>query len=282
MIPTAAMKTQLKTTMRRIRSIYSKLVYAFSLADLERVLNDLGLAAGDTVLVHSAYDAFVGFTGKPTEVIGALQRSVTLDGILMLPTLPFTATAVSYAQQNPLFDSARTPSRTGLLTELFRRMPAVVRSVHPTHPVAIWGREANAVAANHHSAKTPCGAGTPYTRLLARNGKILLLGADISSLTFYHSVEEILEERFPVSPFTAEEYVLMSRLVDGTLVITNTRLYEPSVSKRRNLYKLVPHLKRRGAWYERRLGRMNVVLLNAREVLDTVGDMANKGIFCYE
>lgn len=278
----AAVKARVKTSMKRAWSMYAKVVYAFSLTDLERVLKDLGVTGGDTLMVHSAYDAFVGFTGRPTEVLGVLQRSVTTEGILIVPTLPFTGTAVSYAQEDPIFDPARTPSRTGLLTELFRRMPGVVRSVHPTHAVAIWGQEAEALAAQHHLARTPCGAGTPYAQLLERRGKILLLGADISSLTFYHTVEEILEESFPVSPFTTQEYLLRSRMSDGTLVVTKTRLYEPSVSQRRNLYKLVPHLRRRGGWREQRLGRMNVVLLSAQDVLDTVRAMAHKGSFCYE
>ena len=278
----AALKARVKQQLRRARSVYAKVFHAFSPADLERVLRDLGVAAGDTLMVHSGYDEFAGFAGKPTDVLGVLQRIVTADGILMVPTLPFTGTAVAYAQGNPVFDPARTASRTGLLTELFRRMPNVVRSIHPTHAVAVWGQDAAAVVADHHLAGTPCGAGTPYARLLERGGKILLLGADISSLTLYHTVEELLEERFPVSPFTKHSYRLKSRARDGALIETESRLYEPSVSKRRNLYKLVPYLKRLGTWRERRLGRMRVVLLDAQDVLDSVRAMADKGIYCYD
>jgi aminoglycoside 3-N-acetyltransferase len=170
----------------------------------------------------------------------------------------------------------------GLLTELFRRMPNVVRSIHPTHAVAAWGKDAAAIVADHHLARTPCGDGTPYARLLERRGKILLLGVDISSLTFYHTIEELLEARFPVSPFTNETYRLKSRARDGTLIETETRLFEPSVSKRRNLFKLVPYLKDRGAWREKYLGKMDNVLLNAQDVLDAARAMADKGEFCYD
>jgi aminoglycoside 3-N-acetyltransferase len=278
----AALKARIKQHIRRARSVYAKVFQAFSPADLERVLRDLGVAAGDTLMVHSGYDEFAGFAGKPTDILGVLQRIVTADGILMAPTLPFTGTAVAYAQGNPVFDPARTASRTGLLTELFRRMPNVVRSIHPTHAVAVWGHDATAVVANHHLAGTPCGAGTPYARLLDRKGKILLLGVDISSVTFYHAIEELLEGRFPVSPFTVQTYRLKSRTRDGELVETETRLYEPSVSKRRNLLKLVPYIKSRGAWREKRLGRMAVVLLDAQDMLDAVRALADKGTYCYD
>src|SRR5881397_1311983 len=44
--------------------------------------------------------------------------------------------AYFYVQKNPKFDLRRTPSKVGPLTEVFRPLPSVVRSLHPTHPVA--------------------------------------------------------------------------------------------------------------------------------------------------
>jgi aminoglycoside 3-N-acetyltransferase len=282
MTATIALKARVKKSLRRARSLYAKTFQSFEPADLERVLRDLGVAAGDTLLLHSSFDAFAGFTGKPTDALAVLQKLISTNGILMVPTLPFTGTAVGYAQGDPVFDPARTPSRMGLLTELFRRMPNVVRSIHPTHAVAAWGKDAAAIVADHYLARTPCGDGTPYARLLERRGKILLLGVAIDSLTFYHTIEELLEPRFPVSPFTQDTYRLKSRARDGTLIETETRLFEPSVSKRRNLFKLVPYLKQRGAWREKHLGRMDIVLLNAQDVLDAARAMADKAEFCYD
>ena len=122
----------------------------------------------------------------------------------------------------------------GLLTELFRRSPGVVRSIHPTHPVAIWGYDANVIATGHHLAQTPCGVGTPFEALLKRHGKIALLGTDISALTFYHMLEEAIERDLPLGPFTDEVFHLRSRTRDGLILDTNGRLFEPAVSRRRN------------------------------------------------
>jgi aminoglycoside 3-N-acetyltransferase len=277
-----ALKSGVKRQLRLLQQRYVQTFHAFTPADLRTCLATLGIASGDTVLVHSSFDAFGGFKGKPSDVIAALMDAVGPAGTLLMPTLPFTGTAVAWVKDHPVFDAARTPSRMGLVTELFRRSPAVVRSVHPTHPVAAWGRDAAAMIAGHHLAGTPCGTGSPFARLLERRGKILLLGADISSLTFFHLTEELLEPQLPVSPFTQETFHLASKQKDGTVVATDTRLYEPAVSRRRNLYKLVPELKQRNAWREKRVGHLTATLVGAEEVYNAVVALAARGIYCYD
>ncbi len=276
------LKSRIRKQVKSLRHFVVNVFQSFTVEDLRRKLAALGIGAGDTLLVHSSFDAFEGFQGKPSDVIGALQALAGPNGLLMMPTMIFSGTAVDYARSNPLFDVQRTPSRMGLVTELFRRSPGVVRSVHPTHPVALWGRDAEAVATGHHLALTPCGAGSPYAALLARRGKIVLLGTGINVLTFYHMLEELLEAELPVSPFTTEVYRLRSKLRDGQIVETECRLFEPAVSKRRRLGKLVPFLKASGAWREARVGRLPIVVLGAEDVERTVRQMIKQGIHCYE
>src|SRR6202043_3771999 len=100
----------------------------------------------------------------------------------------------------------------------------------------------------------PCGRQTPYGRLLDQNGKILFLGTDISAMTFFHTVEEILEPKMPFSPFTKDVFTLQSRDAQNRILTTSTRLFEPQYSRRRNLEKLVRPLKQQGWWRDARLG----------------------------
>ena len=272
----------LKARLKQTRRSYIKSFHAFSAVDLARGIAALGIGAGDTLLVHSSFDAFLGFTGRPTDVIAVLQSAVGANGAVLMPTLPFGGTAVEYARRQLVFDVMRTPSRMGLLTELFRRSAGVVRSVHPTHPVAAWGRDAVALVEGHHMAHTPCGNGSPYARLRERRGKILLMGTGIGVLTFFHTIEEVLEQKLPASPFTDEVFHLQSRDNSGNIVATHTRLFEPGVSRRRNLDKLVPELRRRGAWRERRTGCLQLIGLDAEDVFETVSAMAETGTYCYD
>lgn len=277
-----SLKTRAKKHGKAFRRFVSSTFRSFTPADIQRTLTEHGIVCGDTVLVHSSFDAFEGFQGKPTDVISVLQRVVGDQGVVMMPTMTFSGTAVAYARTNPLFDVARTPSRMGLLTELFRRSPGVVRSIHPTHPVAIWGKDANAIARGHHLASTPCGVGTPFEALLKRDGKIILLGTDIGVLTFFHRLEEALEHELPVTPFTDEVFHLRSKDPDGQILETHCRLFEPAVSRRRNLYKMVPYLKKSGAWREARVGGLIIIILGAADVDKVVRSMNRQGIYCYD
>src|SRR5881396_3779069 len=150
--------------------------FAFTPADLNSALRHLGVVPGDVLMVHSAFDRFLGFQGGPVHVIRALQEVVGAGGTLMMPTIPFQGTAVEYALRDPVFDVRQTVSRMGLITEVFRRCAGVLRSIHPTHSVAVWGKPAAEIIAGHERSDTPCGRLTPYARLLDYDGKILLMG----------------------------------------------------------------------------------------------------------
>ena len=203
------------------------------------------------------------------------------EGTLLLPTLPFSGSALEYVESNAVTDLKKTPSRMGFLTEIFRRLPGVTRSVHPTHPVAAWGRDAEAMLAGHATAASPCGVGTPFHRLLEMDGKILLAGASIHAMTFYHCIEELLEDRLPVAPFTEEVYEMQTRDADGELHATSNRLFEPGVSRRRDCGRMVPYLRGRGVWHAGRVGRLPLIVLSAREVLATAEAMLEDGLHCY-
>ena len=275
-------RTGVKSFARDLRARYAGALHSFGPADLVQELRRLGLCEGDTLLVHSSFDAFEAFTGRATDVVALLQQIVGANGILLMPTMPFSGTAVDWAREHPSVDLRRTPSRMGLVSEIFRRSPGVVRSVHPTHPAAAWGSGAAAFVSGHHNAATPCGVGSPYHRLLEREGKILFLGADLDSLTFFHTAEELLESRLPVSPFTTEQFHLTCIAPDGTTHETRTRLFEPSISRHRNLHRLEPELERHNALKRRKVGLLPIATLTASAVMEATAALAERGIYCYD
>jgi aminoglycoside 3-N-acetyltransferase len=263
------------------RANYVRWRYCFDPDQLGAALARVGLHPGDTVLVHVSYDRFLGFTGGPATVIEILQRLLKPQGTLLMPTLPFSGSALEYVNKRIITDLKRTPSAMGLVTELFRRMPGVLRSCHPTHPVAAWGAGADRLTRNHHECATPCGAGSPYLRLLEVDGKILFLGADISAMTFFHGIEEVIESKMPVSPFTRDWFDLETRGHAGVMYMTRTRLYDPSLSARRDVSLLLPELIRNSAWRTERLGLLDIALTKATDVLRACEQMAEQGLFCY-
>ncbi|MEO5331936.1 MAG: AAC(3) family N-acetyltransferase [Magnetococcus sp. YQC-5] len=276
-------KRRIKGQLKQYRLGFVRWRYGFGPDELSLALQQLGVAKGDVLMVHSSMDRFEAFTGKTSEILTVLRATVGHAGLLLMPTLPFTGTALEWVQSNTLFDVQTTPSRSGLLTELFRRSPDVVRSVHPTHAMAALGERANRFCQDHAICTTPCGIGSPYAKLLETNGKILFLGAPLESMTFFHTVEAILEPRMPVSPFTSETFQIQSRTATGDLVTTTTRLFNPELSRRRKMALMIPCLQSRpGEWRHARLGTVDLLLLNAQGVLTTLTDMAARGQFCYD
>lgn len=275
-------KQTIKAWLKRVRLGLIRRFRGFDANDLISALRRLGVEPGQVIMVHSSFDQFEGFEGKPSDIIDALQEIVGPTGTVMMPTIPFTGSALTYVKSGTVFDVRRTPSKMGLVTEIFRRSANVVRSVHPTHAVAAWGARAEQMTASHGSATTPCGLGSPFAQLLDHNGKTLLLGTGIGAMTFYHTCEELLEKDLPFSPFTTETFTVKSKDAHGVVVTTTMRLFDPGWSRRRNLQRLVPVLRARGAWHSTKIGNLEAILLDARAVLEACRAMAQQGQYCYD
>ena len=152
------------------------------------LLNDLrraGICQGDTLIVHSAYKSTGGVQGGPAAVIAALQKAIGAEGLLAIPTFTF-------GHYQP-FVVAESPSRVGAITEVFRTMPDVVRSTHPSHSMAFWGKDARAIAAAHENT-AGLDAGSPY-HLASRHSRAFLLqiGTTGTTNSFVHVCEAVLD-----------------------------------------------------------------------------------------
>jgi len=273
-------KARVKSWLARRRAAYIRTFFSFTTDDLLAALRRLGIERDDVLIAHTSFAQFEGFRGGVADAIRTLQAAVE-DGALLIPTLPFDGAAIDYIKSGAVTDIARTPSRMGFITEVFRRLPGVTRSIHPTHPIAVWGKEAAGIATGHHAAASPCGIGTPFHQLLERKGKILLAGVGIRTMTFYHCVEELLEPDMPFSPFTDTWFEATSKGPDGRIYATRMRLFDPDVSARRDPELMIEPLKQRGFWRHARVGRLDLVVLHATEVLATVREMAAEQKFCY-
>jgi aminoglycoside N3'-acetyltransferase len=275
-------KKALRGPFRKIRASYVRLRYGFGPGDLLVFLRQSGINPGDAVFVHSSMEGFKGFRGTAAEIIQVFQEAVGSGGTLLMPTLSFAGTAIDYARQNRVFDPRTTPSQVGLLTELFRRSPAVIRSLHPTHSVAVWGKDQEWWTKDHPLAATPCGRGTPYARLLERDAKIVMAGLSIAPLTFFHFAEEVLAPQMPFDPFTTEHYTMRYRVNGEIFETAAMRLYNPAVSKRRNLAPLAAELRKAGYWREGKVGSLQAPVLGAKHIMQTLEEMARGSVFCYD
>lgn len=276
------LKRSIRSRLKKLELWYARRFHSFTPQDLEDGLRRLGVRDGDALMVHSSFDSFAGFTGNLMDVISALQRAVGDSGTVLMPAIPFRGSALAYVRERTVFDVRRAPSRMGLITEIFRRLPDVNVSVHPTHSVAARGALAEALTSDHHHAQTPCGRGSPFHKLFELGGKTLLLGVGIGAMTLYHAVEEELQPEMPFDPFTAESYRLECIAPSGERVTVETKLFDPEMSRARDLTVLDRRLRSAGKWREHKVGRVRMTLLDANDVFEQARELAGEGIFCYE
>src|SRR5262245_49521807 len=90
-----AIKRQFKQAWLR----FVRTNHAFSRQDLLSGLRKLGVRQGSVLLVHSSFDQFTGFDGTATDVNRTLLESVATPGTVLMPTLPFSGTAIDYVSR---------------------------------------------------------------------------------------------------------------------------------------------------------------------------------------
>lgn len=172
-------------------------------ASLTEHLQRCGLAAGQTVLVHMAMSKLGWVMGGAQAVIEALIAAVGPTGTIVMVTNSNDNTDPSewsnppipeswwqaYRDHAPAYDPAKTPTRgMGVVPELFRTWPGVLRSSHPAFSLAAFGRNAAQLTANH-TLHEDFGHDTPIGKLYQLDGHVLLLGVDHFNNTSLHHAE---------------------------------------------------------------------------------------------
>lgn len=153
----------------------------------------LGVKESGVLLVHSSLKSLGDVTGGAESVIRGMNHALGEQGTLLMPALTYkTVDGI----KNDEFSAKDTPSDVGALTEYFRTMPGVVRSVSPTHSVCGIGKYANEMLGEHHLDNTPCGPHSPYRLLSQIGGQILLIGCSLGTNTSMHGVEELVEPHY--------------------------------------------------------------------------------------
>lgn len=166
-------------------------------------LRDLGVRAGDVVMVHASLKK-LGCAAAG--VIAALDAAVDVDGdgvwLMVLGDDDAFAWVNERAEAEraalltdaPVFDhvAARAQLDVGLLAELMRQAPGTVCSDHPEGRFGARGRRAGAFVDDVPFCDY-YGPGSPLQRFADASGKVLRLGADDNTITLLHYAEYLCD-----------------------------------------------------------------------------------------
>jgi aminoglycoside 3-N-acetyltransferase len=236
-----------------------------------------GVRKGDVLFVHSSIDG-LAMDIPPRRILQLLLDTVGPEGTILMPSYP-KLTSYAFLKSGQVWDVRRTPSYSGLLTEIFRRMEGTRRSLHPTKSVAVRGPLRDELIGEHHTDIRPYGAASPYYKFVAHGGRAIGIGVSVRYIAFIHAIDDHLAERFPVTTYRGA--ALSGKVVDysgtqrevSTLAHDIRLAYDPVGLLRRH----VPREQAHSLTYKNR----EFFYADARAVFDTGVRLAQQGITIY-
>ncbi len=186
--------------------------------DLERLLNNLGVTAGDTLILHTSLKSFGYLIGGAAMLIDTVLNCIGPEGTLVMPSQSVNNMNPKFWQYPPVpqdwhddiretmlpYDPQRTPvdDALGAVVAYFYRYPNVHRSAHPLYSFCAYGRDAEKIVENH-PLDYGLGTESPLQKLYDAGAKILMLGTTFETNTSLHLAEYFvnrpdIEESAPV------------------------------------------------------------------------------------
>ena len=199
---------------------------------LARDLDQLGVMTGNRLIVHTSMRSLGWVNGGAVAYVQALQDAVGSTGSIVMPTQSgdysdpsgwrHPAIPVEWVAEvkrtMPAYDPAVTPTwRMGTVSELFRTLPGVIRSNHPSGSFAAWGQGAEQIIADHGAQRI--GEESPVARLYDLDGRMLLVGVGYNRNTCFH----YSEYRAVATRYVPE---LMPLVIDGSVEWTEVNEIE--------------------------------------------------------
>jgi aminoglycoside 3-N-acetyltransferase len=242
--------------------------------DLIKHIKEIGIQPTDTLLVHSSMKAIGDVEGRADTVLDAFMEYMK-PGLLIFPTHTWDRIGVD----NSVFDYRKEDSCVGILSNLFRKRPGVLRSLHPTHSVAAYGKDAAEYIAGEELRDTPCPRNGCWGKLYDRNAKILFLGCSLKCNTTVHGVEEWND----IPNRIADQHILLKIVLpDGTVMDRPMRRHHSTVPSVSDHYdKLEAPMLHYGIARKGKIGNAVSTICDVRPMTDMVSSFLkrNPGLF---
>jgi len=159
-----------------------------SRSEIDSGLRELGVQAGDVMLVHSAMRTMGQVEGGAQTVVDAMLGVLGPTGTLVVSTFTFA----HEASDNPVIDPATDRSEMGIITEAARLHSEARRSTAFRHSFAAIGKRAQLLAEND-PAMSPFDLRSSFGVMTVLNTKVILLGVTYSSSTSHHHAEFVCD-----------------------------------------------------------------------------------------
>lgn len=176
----------------------------WSQPELQAHLRQLGLKAGDEVMLHAGMRQVGPLLNGPDALIAAILAVLGPQGTLLCYTnwdqqyedaLDGAGAVPSLLKPHiPPFDplTSRASRDHGVIAECVRSWPGALRSGNPGASVAAIGAQA-AGYTELHALQYGYGMDSPFARLVARKGRVLMVGAPLDTVSLLHHAEHLAD-----------------------------------------------------------------------------------------
>ena len=237
---------------------------SYSAEKLSEDLKSFGIGQGDVLLVHSGFRT-IG-AESPLAVIEVLESVIGKTGTLVMPSFP-GGSEFFLAHNGTVVDVRSRKSDCGIITETFRKLPGVIRSLSPGHCMAARGLLAEELMRDHEKCRVSAGFGSPFEKIINAHGKILLIGTGNDHNTTLHYVENthgaptVCGIEFYPSVITAE----------GKRILVPTLPHMPGLL--RDYCKVDPVLEDAGIQQRGKFGGAEIRVIDAYKMNELIGAM---------
>lgn len=274
-------KQEIKNFLFKLRNIYYRTQKkSHSREDFQQFLrHNFFLTEGDSVLIHSSMDRLAIWGLNAFEIIKALQSIVGPEGTLVMPTFP-TRDSETYLENYKPFNVSRTPSQMGLLTEVFRRMPNVIRSLDPIRPFSALGPKAEEYCSEQHLSLFSYDEKSPLFKVANDKGKMVGLGAPLHNFTFVHTIENVMGSAFPVDIYNDKVFKLEVIDTNKQSLKVEKKIVKNSITKYRNIEKFARNFDKE-ILHQFKYKFSPYFFCAARSFMDVYINLAKKNITIY-
>lgn len=273
----------IKSTYRNVWRRVHQLVHGkITQKDLMQFFkNESGINEGEVWMVHSSLNSMGFVEGGAATVIHALTEILGKQGTLVMPSFPARGKNADYVKKCRTFDVKNTPSMMGVITEIFRRLPEVHRSLHLTDSVCAWGKHAEYLTLEHHHCLRPHEKNSPFERFISLKGKILLIGVHLDTLTLLHASEDAINDfKYPIYLNEPVEYDIID--MNGKVIKAKTMVHNPELSVKRRCNDLWKHFVKEGFAFEKKFKGCKYKVIEAEKMHQwLIRSYKEKGITMY-
>jgi len=267
------LKGKVKKSRERKKRVY------ISESEMRGVIDGLDLSSD--LMIHASMSNIGKFEGGATAIVNAILSRVDVNkNTVIAPALPFLGSMKEYLDTLVMFDVSTAKNSMGAVSSLIMKRKDSLRSIHPTHSVVAIGRDSSEYIGSHHFSVTPFDSMSPYRKLAENNGKILMFGVNLNSVTNFHVYEDMLGDCLSVDVYTKKIYEI-DCIGDNVKTRVATRAHNVVFSSKRDCELARDELVKCGAIKTQPLGDSEVSILDAKKLNLTLLKMLKDGKSIY-